>query len=76
MITNLFWFDLDDMDIIDIWYKQDGAAFHKAHVTLDILQKRFEKIVFIRGGGDNQCHWPNSFIPYYCPGITTYHNNY
>lgn len=41
MITNFFWPELDDMDLDDIWFQQDGATSHTAALSRDLLQEKF-----------------------------------
>jgi len=55
MISNFLWLKLDDMDTDDMWFRQDGAACHTAHATMDILRERFEGMCIWRGGDVN---WP------------------
>ena len=50
MIINFFWPELDDLDINNMWFRQDGATCHTAHATLDILHERLEGMVISRGG--------------------------
>ncbi|EFN77040.1 hypothetical protein EAI_10270, partial [Harpegnathos saltator] len=41
MITNIFWPKLNDMDVDNMWFQQDGATCHTADATMDILHERF-----------------------------------
>lgn len=41
MITDFFWPELDDMDLDDIWFQQDGATSHTAVLSRDLLQEKF-----------------------------------
>jgi len=43
------------MDTDNMWFQQDGATCHTPHTTKDILHKRFEGMVILRGGNVN---WP------------------
>lgn len=55
MITDFFWPKLNDMDVDDMWFQQDGATCHTADATMDILHERFESMVISRRGDVN---WP------------------
>ncbi|CAG9824599.1 unnamed protein product, partial [Phaedon cochleariae] len=55
MINKLFWPELNDMDVDDMWFQQDGATCHTANDTMGILHKRFEGRVISRRGDVN---WP------------------
>lgn len=55
MITDFLWPKLNDMDVADMWFQQDGATCHTAHATMEILHERFEGTVISRGGDVN---WP------------------
>ena len=41
MITEYFWSQLDDMDLEDMWFQQDGATSHTANVTINLLDTQF-----------------------------------
>lgn len=55
MITNFFWHEIDNMDVEDMWFQQDGATSHTARATMDLLHERFGGMVISRGGDIN---WP------------------
>jgi len=44
---------MDDMDIDNMWFQQDGATCHTPDATMDILHERFEGMVISRGGDVN-----------------------
>ena len=55
MITDFFWPKLKDMDVVDMWFQQEGATYHTVNATMDILHELFEDLVISRGGDVN---WP------------------
>ena len=55
-MLNKFWFpkiEEDDMD--DIWFQQDGATCHTANVTFDLFLTVFENRIISRNSDVN---WP------------------
>ena len=50
MITEYFWPQLDDMDLEDMWFQQDGATSHTANVTINLLETKFGERVISRNG--------------------------
>ena len=44
----------DDMD--DIWFQQDGATYHNANVTIDLLRTAFKNRIISRNSDVN---WPH-----------------
>ena len=50
MITEYFWHQLDDMDLKDMWFQQDGATSPTANVTINLLASKFGERV-ISGNG-------------------------
>ena len=50
MITEYFWPLLDDMDLEDMWFLQDGAINHIANVTINLLETKFGEYVIPRNG--------------------------
>lgn len=55
MITDFFWPRLNNMNMNDMWFQQDGATCHTADATMNILRERFEGMVISRRGDVN---WP------------------
>lgn len=55
MIEDYFWPELEGMDITNMWFQQDGATSHTAHVTMDLLQQQFGQRVISRNG---PVDWP------------------
>ena len=53
--NRFFWPKLNDMEVDDMWFQQDGATCHTADATMDILHERFEGMVISRRGDVN---WP------------------
>ena len=50
MITEYFWPELEDIDLDDMWFQQDGDANHTAHDTIDLLKSKFDERVISRNG--------------------------
>ena len=55
MLEDYLWPELDELDIIDIWFQQDGATSHTARVTIDLLKSNFGEPVSSRNG---PVEWP------------------
>lgn len=55
MLTNYFWPIIDDMDVSDMWFQQDGATCHTARETMTLLQTKFPDRVISRNSAVN---WP------------------
>lgn len=55
MITNFLWPELEDMDVDDMWFQQDGATCHTANETMALLRNKFNGRVISRNGDVN---WP------------------
>lgn len=55
MINDYFWPQLNGMDSDDMWFQQDGATSHTAHVTIDLLKSKFDERVISRNG---PVEWP------------------
>ena len=51
----------DDMD--DIWFYQDGATCHTANVTIDLLRTVFENRIISRNSDVNWPPWSCDLIP-------------
>ncbi|GFY07057.1 uncharacterized protein TNCV_4203281 [Trichonephila clavipes] len=41
MITNLFILELNNHDVQELWFQQDGATCHTARATIDLLKDTF-----------------------------------
>ena len=52
-ITEFLWPQLDDMDMEDMWYPQDGATCHTPRETTELLRKKFPGRVISRNGDQN-----------------------
>ena len=48
MITEYFWPQLDDMDLEDMWFQQDGATCHTGNVTNNLWETKFGEHVISR----------------------------
>lgn len=55
MITTFLWPELDDMNVDDMWFQQDGATCHTANETMALLRTKFNGRVISRHG---DIHWP------------------
>ncbi|XP_073847016.1 uncharacterized protein [Musca autumnalis] len=55
MITDYFVPELDGMNVDELWFQQDGATCHTAHVTIDLLKETFDERIISRNGPVN---WP------------------
>ena len=45
MLENYLWPELDELDINDMWFQQDGATSHTARVTIDLLKGKLENLI-------------------------------
>ncbi|GFS76575.1 putative transposable element [Trichonephila clavipes] len=55
MITNFFIPELNNHDVQELWFQQDGATCHTARATIDLLKDRFSDRLISRFGPVN---WP------------------
>ncbi|GFU65148.1 hypothetical protein TNCV_4056181 [Trichonephila clavipes] len=55
MITNFFIPELNNHDIQELWFQQDGATCHTARATIDLLKDTFGDRLNSRFGPVN---WP------------------
>ncbi|GFT27174.1 transposable element Tc3 transposase [Trichonephila clavipes] len=55
MITNFFIPELNNPDVQDLWFQQDGATCHTARATIDLLKDTFGDRLISRFGPVN---WP------------------
>ncbi|GFU84881.1 uncharacterized protein TNCV_2128221 [Trichonephila clavipes] len=55
MITNFFIPELNNHDVQELWFQQDGATCHTARATIDLLKDTFGDRLFSRFGPVN---WP------------------
>ncbi|GFW31033.1 putative transposable element [Trichonephila clavipes] len=55
MITNFFIPELNKHDVQELWFQQDGATFHTARATIDLLKDTFGDRLISRFGPVN---WP------------------
>ncbi|GFY24580.1 putative DD41D transposase [Trichonephila clavipes] len=55
MITNFFVPELNNHDVQELWFQQDGATCHTARVTIDLLKDTFGDRLISRFGPVN---WP------------------
>ncbi|GFW37697.1 uncharacterized protein TNCV_415831 [Trichonephila clavipes] len=55
MITNLFISELNNHDVQELWFQQDGATCHTARATIDLLKDTFGDRLISRFGPVN---WP------------------
>ena len=50
MLEDYLWPELDEFDIKDMWFQQDGATNHTARVTIDLFKGKFGERVISRNG--------------------------
>ncbi|GFV13276.1 putative DD41D transposase [Trichonephila clavipes] len=55
MITNFFFPELNNHDVQELWFQQDGATCHTARATIDLLKDTFGDHLISRFGPVN---WP------------------
>ncbi|GFX28316.1 putative transposable element [Trichonephila clavipes] len=55
MITNFFIPELNNHDVQELWFQQDGATCHTARATIDLLKDKFGDRLISRFGPVN---WP------------------
>ncbi|GFT17886.1 uncharacterized protein TNCV_4910591 [Trichonephila clavipes] len=55
MITNFFIHELNNHDVQELWFQQDGATCHTARATIDLLKDTFGDRLISRFGSVN---WP------------------
>ncbi|GFW87556.1 uncharacterized protein TNCV_4485211 [Trichonephila clavipes] len=55
MITNFFIPELNNHDVQELWFQQDGATCHTARATIDLLKDMFGNRLISRFGPVN---WP------------------
>ncbi|GFY05796.1 uncharacterized protein TNCV_4404631 [Trichonephila clavipes] len=55
MITNFFIPELNNHDVQELWFQQDGATCHTARATIDLLKDTFGDCLISRFGPVN---WP------------------
>ncbi|GFU79227.1 uncharacterized protein TNCV_2137501 [Trichonephila clavipes] len=55
MITNFFIPELNNHDVQERWFQQDGATCHTARATIDLLKDTFGDRLISRFGSVN---WP------------------
>ncbi|GFV73348.1 uncharacterized protein TNCV_2010871 [Trichonephila clavipes] len=55
MITNFFIPELNNLDVQELWFEQDGATCHTARATIDLLKDTFGDHLMSRFGPVN---WP------------------
>ncbi|GFV03631.1 putative DD41D transposase [Trichonephila clavipes] len=53
MITNFFIPELNNHDVQELWFQQDGATCHTARVTIDLLKDTFGDRLISRFGPVN-----------------------
>ncbi|GFV34488.1 hypothetical protein TNCV_467021 [Trichonephila clavipes] len=71
MITNFFIPELNNHDVQELWFQQDGATCHTARATIDLLRDTFGDRLISRFGPVN---WPPRScdltpLDYFCGAI-------
>ncbi|GFT89151.1 hypothetical protein TNCV_3085361 [Trichonephila clavipes] len=59
MITNFFIPELNNHDVQELWFQQDGATCHTARATIDLLKDTFGDRLISRFGPVN---WPQDLV--------------
>ncbi|GFW86009.1 uncharacterized protein TNCV_1968171 [Trichonephila clavipes] len=59
MITNFFIPELNNQDVQELWFQQDGVTCHTARATIDLLKDTFGDRLISRFGPVN---WPPRFV--------------
>ena len=55
MIQEFFLPTFNEMDVLDVWFQQDGATEHTAHVSMTVLRQHFPgRLISLRG----DLQWP------------------
>ncbi|GFW32882.1 uncharacterized protein TNCV_1774491 [Trichonephila clavipes] len=54
MITNFFIPELNNHDVQELWFQQDGATYHTARATIDLLKDTFGDHLISRFGPVNR----------------------
>ena len=80
MSEDYSWPELDELDIHNMWFQQDGATSHTACVTIDLLKGKFGERVISRNG---PVEWPRSNVigfifmgPYQVTGLCQQASNF
>ncbi|GFW64344.1 putative DD41D transposase [Trichonephila clavipes] len=53
MITNFFFPELNNYDVQELWFQQDGATCHTARATINLLKDTFGNRLISRFGSVN-----------------------
>lgn len=56
MLTDFVWPEMEDMDLDDVYFQQDGATCHTSRETIELLHEKFPGRVISRNGDVN---WPS-----------------
>ncbi|GFT69660.1 putative transposable element [Trichonephila clavipes] len=59
MITNFFIPELNNHDVQELWFQQEGATCHTARATIDLLKDKFGDRLISRFGPVN---WPQDLV--------------
>ncbi|GFU81045.1 hypothetical protein TNCV_1116971 [Trichonephila clavipes] len=59
MITNLFIPELNNHDVKELWFQQDGEKCHTARATIELLKDTFGDRLISRFGPVN---WPQDLV--------------
>ena len=55
MIRDFLFENMEDIDLDEIWFQQDGATCHTANATIELLKTKFGEKIISRNGPVN---WP------------------
>lgn len=63
MLENFFWPEIAGLDLKNIWFQQDGAAYHTADVTMNLLKTKFGNQIISWNGPVNWPAWSCDLTP-------------
>ena len=63
MLNECFFPKIEEDDMDDIWFQQDGATCHTANVTIDLLRTSFENRIISRNSDVNWPAWSCDLTP-------------
>ena len=55
MLTEFLWPKLDELDVNDVWFQQDGASSHTSRETIALLRSKFDDRTISR---NSEVNWP------------------
>ena len=55
MLREFLWPKLNEMDLNQLWFQQDGATSHTSRETIALLRSKFDDRIISRNG---EVNWP------------------